>query len=338
MRAMPLRSDWKFVLMRWTIIISVIIIPLIYFSKMPGKSYSGPFHPLSDSEQVVRDRLRSHISFLAGNIGERNIGKYDNLKVSADYIEGVISAFGYKVKKQGYLSAGFQVENLEGEIAGTQKPEEIVLVGAHYDSVPGSSGANDNASGVAAVLEIARLLREEPLSRTVRFVTFVNEEPPFFQTGEMGSRVYASQSRKRGEKIIAMISLETIGYYSNEKGSQHYPFPFNFFYPDKADFIGFVGNTGSRRLVHQSIEIFRKNTLFPSEGIAAPDWIPGIDWSDNWSFNEEGYPALMITDTALFRYDSYHSHQDTPDKIHYEQMARVVFGIRGIVRELAVVE
>jgi Zn-dependent M28 family amino/carboxypeptidase len=230
------------------------------------------------------------------------------------------------------------VENLEGEIAGTQKPEEIVLVGAHYDSVPVSQGANDNASGVAAVLEIARLLRTEPFSRTVRFVAFVNEEPPFFQTGEMGSRVYASQSRKRGEKIIAMISLETIGYYSNKKGSQNYPFPFSLFYPDTADFIGFVGNTASRQLVHQVIGLFRKKTLFPSEGIAAPTWILGIDWSDHWSFNEEGYPALMITDTAFFRYDAYHTRQDTPDKIDYERMARVVRGISDIVCELASVK
>lgn len=305
---------------------------------MPGKSYRGPFHPLSESEKVVHDRLKSHISHLAGEIGERNVWKYKNLQASSHYIGKILEDSGYEVKKQEYETRGVRVENLEGEITGTQKPEEIVLVGAHYDSVPGSPGANDNASGVAAVLEIARLLREEPLSRTVRFVTFVNEEPPFFQTGEMGSRVYASQSRKRGEKIIAMISLETIGYYSNEKGSQNYPFPFSLFYPDTADFIGFVGNTASRQLVHQSIEIFRKNTLFPAEGIAAPDWILGIDWSDHWSFNEEGYPALMVTDTALFRYHAYHSHQDTPDKIDYERMARVVLGIRDIVRELAVVK
>ncbi len=202
----------------------------------------------------------------------------------------------------------------------------------------GSPGANDNASGVAAVLELARLLKAEHLSRTVRFVAFVNEEPPFFQTREMGSRIYSSLSRQRGEKIIAMFSLETIGFYTNQKGSQHYPFPFSLFYPDTADFIGFVGNVSSRQLVRLAIEIFRNSTSFPSEGIAAPSWITGIDWSDHWSFWEEGYPAIMITDTALFRYQYYHSPNDTPDKINYEHMARVVKGISQVLIELATVK
>ena len=338
MKILPQRGDWIFVFLRWTILLLLSIIGLMFVVRMPGTSYSGPFQPLSESEQAVRDNLKSHVSILAGEIGERNLWKYDNLETSARYIEKILGEAGYEVKKQAYRINDVQVENLEGEIIGTSLPEEIILVGAHYDSVIGSPGANDNASGVAAVIELARLLKTEPLFRTVRFVAFVNEEPPFFQTGEMGSRVYASRSRQRGEKIIAMLSLETIGFYSNQKGSQHYPLPFSLFYPDTANFIGFVGNVASRQLVRQAIEIFRSNTPFPSEGIAAPGWIMGIDWSDHWSFWEEGYPAIMITDTALFRYQYYHSHKDTPDKINYEHMARVVAGISQIVRELATVK
>jgi Zn-dependent M28 family amino/carboxypeptidase len=310
----------------------------MFFTNMPGSSYSGPLQSLSAYEQEVSVKLKQQISMLAEKIGERNIWKYRNLNASAHYIEKVATELGYEVKKQEYKVENVPVENLEWEIIGVSHPEEIILVGAHYDSVSGSLGANDNASGVAAVLEIARLLKRETLSRTIRFVTFVNEEPPFFQTDKMGSRIYASRSRQRGEKIVAMLSLETIGYYCNEKGSQKYPFPFSFFYPDTGNFIGFVGNVSSRSLVREAIELFRSNTAFPSEGITAPSWIMGVDWSDHWSFWKEGYQAIMITDTALFRYQYYHSHQDVPDRIDYERMARVVVGISQIIRELSTVK
>jgi Zn-dependent M28 family amino/carboxypeptidase len=302
---------------------------------MPGSSHSGPLQPLSSEEREVCNNIKQHISVLAEKIGERNIWKYGNLEASADYIEKVMKELGYEVRKQEYMVMGKHVENLAWELRGESLPEESILVGAHYDSVLGSPGANDNASGVAAILEIARLLRTERLSRTIRFVAFVNEEPPFFQTDKMGSRIYASLCRQNGEKITAMLSLETIGYYSHEQRSQKYPFPFSFFYPDTGNFIGFVGNVSSRSLVREALDIFRSKTAFPSEGIAAPGWFPGIGWSDNWSFWKEGYPAIMITDTALFRYRYYHTHQDVPDKIDYEQMARVVVGVSQIIRELS---
>jgi len=315
----------------------------MFFTEMPGSSYSGDLQPLSADEQEVRGNLKEEMFMLAEKIGERNIWKYSNLKASARYIEKVVTESGYKVNRQEYRVKDAQVENLQWELTGARNPEEIILVGAHYDSVSGSPGANDNASGVAALVEISRLLETESLSRTVRFVAFVNEEPPFFQTDKMGSRIYASRSRQRGEKIVAMLSLETVGYYSDEKGSQKYPFPFSFFYPDTGNFIAFVGNVSSRTLVREAIELFRRNTAFPSEGIAAPGWFIGIGWSDNWSFWKEGYPAIwkegypaiMVTDTALFRYQYYHSQQDVPDRIDYERMARVVVGISQIIRELS---
>jgi Peptidase family M28 len=331
----PRTGDWLSLLLRWAILLFMSILSFIFFTNMPGSSYPGPLRPLSTCEQEVSVNLKQQIFMLAEKIGERNIYKHSNLKASAYYIEKAMTELGYKVHKQEYMVKDLPAENLESELVGVHHPEEIILVGAHYDSVIGSPGANDNASGVAAVLEIARLLKTETLSRTVRFVTFVNEEPPFFQTDKMGSRVYASRSRQRGEKIIAMLSLETIGYYSNEKGSQKYPFPFRFFYPATGNFIGFVGNVSSRALVREAIKAFRRNTAFPSEGIAAPSWIMRTDWSDNWSFCKEGYQAIMITDTALFRYQYYHSEQDLPDKIDYERMARVVVGITQIIRNLS---
>jgi hypothetical protein len=303
---------------------------------MGGRSYSGPLAPLNREETAVRDGLQKHIQSLAGDIGERNLWKYDALEKSARYIERAFGEAGYTPKPQPFLVQGKAVRNIESETPGTSLRNEIVVVGAHYDSVQDCPGANDNGSGVAAMLEIARLLANRQLPRTVRYVAFVNEEEPFFLNDhEMGSRVYARRSHERNEKIAAMFTVETIGYYSDKDGSQEYPFPFNLLYPKKGNFIGFVGNLASRSLTQRCLASFRRATRFPSEGVAAPSWVPGIGMSDHASFWSEGYPAVMITDTAPFRYPDYHSETDTPDKIDYERTARVTTGLARMVAEVA---
>ena len=304
-------------------------------TKMPGRSYSKSLRPLSADEVELGDRLKEHVWTLAGQIGERNVWQLEALETAARYIEGRFQGSGYDVASQTFVVGRTPVRNVEAELAGTELPDEVVLIGAHYDSVIGSPGANDNGTGAAAVLEIARLLAGKRLARSIRFVAFVNEEPPFFQTDDMGSRVYARRARERGENIVAMLSLESIGYYSDAKKSQRYPFPFMLLYPNTANFIGFVGNIRGRQLVRRTIKSFRKHAAFPSEGVAAPGWIMGIGWSDHWSFWEEGYPAIMVTDTALFRYEHYHSLTDTPDRLDYARMARVVAGMARVTIDLA---
>jgi hypothetical protein len=304
-------------------------------SHMPEKSYSGHFLPLSEKEKIVSTNLHNHVHTLAGEIGERNIWKPSKLKAAADYIEKNWKEQGYSVNHQEYDARGVKSVNLEIEIPGTAQKDEIILVGAHYDSVLGCPGANDNGTGVAALLEISRLLVNRKTARTIRFVAFTNEEPPFFLGRDMGSRVYASRARTRKENIVAMLSLETMGYYSEAPNSQEYPFPFSFFYPNTANFIGFVGNLSSRQLMKQCLVAFRRHTKFPSEGTAAPGWVTGIGWSDHWSFWREGYRAIMVTDTALFRYDHYHTSEDTPEKIDYNRLARVTLGLSHVVVELA---
>jgi len=306
-----------------------------YMINMPGKSYSGPLPPLKEEENEIQTFLLKHIQILAGEIGERNLWQYQALQSSANYIERIFKSMGYEVFSQEYGVQGKKVKNIEVQLEGTHRPNEIVLIGAHYDSVRVSPGANDNATGTAAVLEIARLLFGQPNKRTVRFVAFVNEEPPFSMTQDMGSRVYANRSRELEENIVAMFSIETIGYYDDAEGSQQYPFPFRYFYPSTANFIAFVGNVASKSLVYDSIDSFRRHTSFPSEGVAAPGWMTGIGWSDHQSFWREGYPALMVTDTALFRYAQYHSQEDTPDKVNYPRTARVVAGLARVVSEVA---
>ncbi len=302
---------------------------------MPGNSWSGPVPSLSTEEQLIHDNLKRHVAELAGRIGERNVWHPGALAAAAGYIRKTLEDAGYTVSVQPFASRGQTVNNLEAVLPGHAAADEIIVAGAHYDSIAGTPGANDNASGVAALLEIARLLAGTELPRSVRFVAFANEEPPFFYGDEMGSNVYAARSRQRGEQIKAMLALETIGYYTDQPASQQYPFPFRFFYPDTGNFIGFVGNLPSRRLVREAIGAFRATTAFPSEGVAAPGWIMGVHWSDHWAFWQAGYPAIMVTDTALFRYPHYHLSTDTPEKLDYTGLARVTAGLADVVAALA---
>ena len=302
---------------------------------MPGKSWSGPVPRLSAEEQQIHNRLKQHVEMLAQTIGERNVWNAEALAAAASYIHASLDDLGYQVHIQSFESEGMTVQNLEVRLPGTTQPEEIIVIGAHYDSVPGGPGANDNASGIAALLEIARLLDGKTHARSLRLVAFVNEEQPFSGSEQMGSRVYAERSRQRGEQISAMISLETIGFYTDQPASQHYPFPFSYFYPDTGNFIGFVGNLSSWRLVRQATGIFRASTAFPSEGVAAPGWIAGVGWSDHASFWQAGYPAIMISDTAFFRYPHYHRETDTPEKLDYPSLARVTRGLVDVATGLA---
>ncbi|HET8548916.1 MAG TPA: M28 family peptidase [Bryobacteraceae bacterium] len=298
--------------------------------EMPGHSWRGAMPLLTADEMRTREELRRHVRTLAGDIGARTAET--GIEIAAEYLCETLSALGYTTSELPYTVGAFRYRNIRTEIPGSSG--EVVVVGAHYDTAGPYPGANDNASGVAAVLELARVLKDAKPRRTVRFVLFPNEEPPFFMGPEMGSFVYARRCRERGDKITAMLSLETIGYYSDEPGSQVYPFPAGT-YPTTANFIGFVGNPGSRSLLRECMRVFRETTRFPSEGIAAPAVIPGVGWSDHWSFWQHGYPAIMVTDTAPYRYPYYHSAEDTPDKLDYDRMARVVRGIERVVRALA---
>ncbi len=307
---------------KWRIRILLVLLALTIFgvlgqflwiTQMPLRSYAGALQPLTTEESELRDRLSSEVTYLSVTIGDRSLPRPQSLQAASEYLSSSLREQGYTVVEHPYSVDGDKVSNLEVILPGTDRALGQVIVGAHYDSVAGTVAANDNGTGVAAVLELARSLRQMKFRRTVRLVLFVNEEPPYFQTAKMGSRVYAHQLHQEGVPISVMLSLETIGFYSDEPGSQKYPPVLNLFYPSKGNFITFVGNTESRGLVRESIRSFRESTRFPSEGIAAPaDW-PGIGWSDQWSFWQKGYPGVMVTDTAYFRYPYYHTPNDTVD-------------------------
>ncbi len=299
---------------------------------MPGKNISRAA-PLSPEDIDLRAELKSDVQRLAGEIGERNMWRYPQLNAAADFIEDSFSRAGLHPRRDSYELRGQACHNIEAEIPGTRP--DIVLIGAHYDSVFGSPGANDNGSGVAALLALARRFAGKTTQHKLRFVAFVNEEPPYFLSDQMGSFVYASRCKDRGDRISAMISLETIGYFSDAPHSQSYPAPgLRVFYPTVGNFIGFVSNVHSRALLRRSIALFRKHAKIPSEGAALPSFVPGVSWSDQWAFWQHGYPGIMITDTAPFRYPHYHSAADTPDKLDYDRFALVVSGMQKVIEGL----
>ncbi|MFB3892338.1 MAG: M28 family peptidase [Phycisphaerae bacterium] len=303
---------------------------------MPGKSFSGPLPVMTDQEQRLRDALKADVEKLARAIGDRHFRAPAGLAEAADYIASRLTSMGYKVTRQAYEVDGVSGSNLEAQLAGTKRPDEIVIVGAHYDTVPGAPGANDNASGVAAVLAMAQAFAGAKTDRTIRFVTFVNEEPPNFSTARMGSMVYAKACRQRQDSIVAMVQLDSLGYYTDEPRTQRFGFPLGMLFPDTGNFVMFVSNWGSRDIVRQAVASFRRTTAFPSEGASAASWLaPSMALSDHWSFWRYGYPAILITDTDMLRYPYHHSPQDTPDKLDYDRFARVVGGLKSVVADLA---
>jgi Zn-dependent M28 family amino/carboxypeptidase len=306
-----------------------------YMFTVPGASHQGALPALTPAERTLAGNIKTHIATIAAK--EHNIDHYDELEKVAQYIERTLTRYGYKTVPQQYTVSGKQVRNIEATIEAATPDAETIVVGAHYDSAQGTPGANDNASGTASVLELARLLSDlkGKSGKRIRLVLFVNEEPPYFATADMGSARYARMLKERGERVTAMYSLETMGFYSDTPGSQKYPMPLGVLFPNRADFVSFVGMLGSRDLVHDALRSFRSHTQFPSVGGVSPGFIAGIAWSDHRSFDREGFQALMITDTALFRYPHYHEPTDTPDKIDNERLARVVKGVERVVRDRA---
>jgi Peptidase family M28 len=308
-----------------------------YLTYAPGTPHQGALPPLTAEEAALALSLQRHIATIAA--GEHNLAHADALEQVARYLEATLESCGYAVGRQEFFVDDSAVRNIDVVIepaSGAATPD-VVVVGAHYDSARTSPGANDNATGTAAVLELARLLADLQgrAHKRIRLVLFVNEEPPYFQTADMGSLHYAEMLAARHERVVAMYSLETLGFYSDAPGSQHYPVPFGLVLPDRGDFVSFVGTLNARPLLQETVASFRSQTRFPTIAGVAPGFVPGIDWSDHWSFGEFGFQALMITDTAVYRYPHYHKPTDTPDKVDGEKLARVVKGIERVIRDAA---
>jgi hypothetical protein len=321
-------------------LIAVVLLAAIaaianYSIVFPRQPWRGPLPPLSEEQRDLAQRLRAHVTAVASR--PHNIGFAANLEAAARAIEQRLASFGLSPAAQVYEVDGHSVRNIEVVIEPAAGPARTTyVIGAHYDSPDDSPGANDNGTGVAALIELARLFAASPSGRDrLRLVFFVNEEAPWHKSAAMGSWRYAKQLSDAGEQLTGMLALETLGYFSDAPGSQKYPWPFDLIYPDIGNFVAFVGLPGARGFVGRSLRAFRRHATFPAIGGVAPGFIPGIDLSDHWAFHQFGYPAAMVTDTAPYRNPFYHRLNDLPKNVDYESLARITKGLEGMTREIA---
>jgi hypothetical protein len=284
----------------------------------------------------IQNNLKRTVNVLAREIGSRGYLQLNELDRTIDYISAELSKYGYTVFDQPYDYRGITYKNIFVEKKGRDVPERILVIGAHYDTVTGTPGADDNASAVAGLLELARLLADTPLNKTVHFVAFTLEEPPLFRSKFMGSYVYAKGLNQAGRNVEGMICLEMIGYFTDEPDSQLLPLPFmRWFYPSKGNFITLVSNIQSKGFLNRVKGAFKKGTDLPVESLSTISIVPGVDFSDHRSFWKFGYNALMVTDTAFYRNPQYHGAGDIPEILDYERMAEVVLGLQSAIEELA---
>jgi Zn-dependent M28 family amino/carboxypeptidase len=273
------------------------------------------------------------VRYLSDEIGQRSYLDIPELNRTADFIEDKLSSFGYRVAREEFSYGEGTYYNIISDIKGKEENEDgMLLVGAHYDTVVGTPGADDNASGIAGLLELARLSAQSPPRRAMRFAAFCLEEPPAFMTSRMGSYVHARRCREKEDRIFGMISLEMLGYYSDYKGSQLYPSSiFRLFYPDRGNFIAFVGNISSKPFTKNMRDAFRAHSSLPVETLHGISLVPGVDFSDHRSFWKFGFPAFMITDTAFYRNPNYHGPGDTAETLDYEKMAELIRGLHKAI-------
>ena len=280
-------------------------------------------------------RLHETVRYLSVEIGPRSYNDYEKLRQVAEYISSRFKEYGYNVNEQPFVYRGNTYRNIIGSIAELNKKEEIVVLGAHYDTVAGSPGADDNASAVAGLLEVARLVSKSKPASAIQFVAFALEEPPVYRTKNMGSYHYAQMLNKSRQKILGMICLEMIGYFVDSPCSQKFPLPFmEKKFSDKGNFIAAVGKLKSRKFTEMVKKGFKEGTDIPIFSYNALPIVIGIDFSDHWSFYKFGYHAVMITDTAFYRNPYYHTARDTYETLDYERMAKVVYGIKAAIERL----
>ncbi|MBB3206372.1 Zn-dependent M28 family amino/carboxypeptidase [Rhodopirellula rubra] len=294
---------------------------------------------MNENREQIEANLRLHVDRLAGLIGPRTLQKPKTILATIGYLEAQWHEMGYHVERETYDAMGDEATNLIVQKKGGTRANQIVLLGAHYDTVFSTPGADDNASAVAVLLEVSRLLREHSGKRTARYVSFACEEPPYFNVDSMGSQHHARESRVRGDDIVGMLCLEMVGYYQLTQGSQLVPDAIpkmlHRFFPRRGNFLAAVGNLRSWNLCWKFRRGFRRGTRrLPLFSIVLPEKINEIRLSDNSSFWDQGYPALMLTDTSFLRNPHYHRSTDTPETLDYPRMTEVTLGVAAAMKKL----
>ncbi len=317
--------------MLWILLVATLLLVLAWFwITQPLIFRAQP----SSVRTVDPARLEAHVRKLSIELAPRDVSHLENLDAVAAYIADQLKQTGASVSEQPYRVEGDSYRNVIARF-GPDTSERIV-VGAHYDSAGPLPGADDNASGVAGLLELARLFGSQPPRMRVDLVAFSTEEPPYFRSTGMGSSVHATSLRNENVKVRAMMSLEMIGYFSDAQGSQHFPVGLlGALYPSTGNFIAVVGRVSDGLLVRQVKSAMSSAAPLPVHSINAPSFIPGVDFSDQLNYWHAGYGAVMITDTAFYRNRNYHTAHDTPEKLDYKRMAMVVEGVYAAVTEIA---
>ncbi|NJD57490.1 MAG: M28 family peptidase [Nitrospirae bacterium] len=284
----------------------------------------------------IKKNVIATVNVLAEQIGQRCYKDREQLGKAADYIEQRLVSRGCGAERQGFEYRGNTYCNIITEVKGTDPSlDDILVIGAHYDSAEGTPGADDNASGVAGLLELARLTSGNPAKRTLQFVAYCLEEPPAYMTKHMGSYIHAQSLHDRSVKVHGMISLEMLGYYCDKKGCQYYPSSFfKLAYPNTGQFIAFVGNFASRHFSNRVKASFSSASTIPVESLNGFSIIPGVDFSDHRNYWKFGYPAFMITDTAFYRNPNYHDSGDTADTLDYGRLALLIEGLYRTIQVL----
>lgn len=317
----------------------LLLLSLLFFAFMLYtvlKIRETPSVIIPATSDLKKTSLYGHVAVLSSGIGSRSVYENGQLNAAKEYIFTCLKKMGHSPELQTYTYNGRSFSNIVVTIAGKEHAKETVLIGSHYDTYAASPGADDNASGVALLLELCRFMKSDPLRRTIQFVFFTLEEPPVFRSEFMGSAVYAKRAREKGQNIVAMLCLDMVGYYSDRKGEQGFLLPFmSFFYPTTPNFLAIVGNLSSRRLTNYVAESMRKTPGLAVETLSMVGLFPGLDFSDHRSFWKQGYPAVMITDTAFFRNPNYHGDTDTIKTLDFKRMDILLGALIRTTRDLA---
>jgi len=280
-------------------------------------------------------RLEADVRALTGLPGFRCFERPDDLDSAADWAKTALTASGLVVEEESFGVGDLSFRNVIAHYGADDGP--VVVIGAHYDVCGEQPGADDNASGVAGVIELARMLaRVRPdVAHRIELALWPLEEPPNFRTSAMGSAIHANSLALRGAEVRGMISLEMIGYFSDEKGSQSFPVPgMSLVYSSRGDGIVVVGNSSSWWFTRRVKARMAGSAELPVRSMNAPAFVPGVDFSDHLNFWRHGWKAVMITDTAFYRNPNYHEVTDTPDTLDYERMAQVVTGVYAAITTL----
>ncbi len=322
-------------LKRVLLLLVILFVAFLFFSywymlQCKGNWRGEPLEKKMKTELIeIKKSMESDIEYLQ-NLGPRNSENdtsYKQLRQCEKWIKQRWESQGYVVKKQTFSFKGKEYSNLEIEIKGRTLPSEIIIISAQYDTLPDSPGANNNGSGMAILFQLSRLLKNHIPDRTLRLLNFVNEEDPFFGTEMMGSYQYAKRAYQHRENIRIMLSLDALGIFKEEPGSQKLPFPFSLVYSNRGNFLAFIGDFSSRKYMVETTRGFKKGSFFPTEAGVVPKWVEGAGWSDHSSFWKFGYPGIMVTDTGGFRSPSHTSKEDTMEKLNFEAMSRIVIGM-----------